>query len=101
MTAKPVQLGAYRFPTRIACERHMRVIWASAELEKPLTDGVADFVMDLFKTHREYEKRTAGREIDYFFVGHNLGGSRCFYVRYTDGTNEDFSYKSCDLDRAA
>jgi hypothetical protein len=47
----------------------------------------------LLARHPQYEQKV-GCGVASFYVGQGLWGTRCFYLKRTDGTTTDFSYKT-------
>ena len=93
--SKPVKIGKRLFPSIQAARDHIRLIIARTLNSTPLQGEDAEFALELFKRHPRYKERQRGRKIAYFLVSFNKGGTRCFYVVYSNGTKEDFSFKKC------
>lgn len=104
--AKPVDIGNEHFPTKAAATaRCQQILYAypgqpgsGAGQPQEVTDPThVTFLTALIRRHPEVNEKI-GAGIAGFKVQVNpqgTGNTRCFYVVRTDGTQVDFSFKSC------
>jgi hypothetical protein len=83
-------LGHRSFPTKGAAGNYLRAMLATGEIP----DGEFSVLVALLEKHPEASDKI-GSGVARFEVRGAVFGSRCFYVIRTDGTETDFSYRSC------
>jgi hypothetical protein len=52
------------------------------------------FLQALLERHPEAQQKI-GSGVAHFFKAKAKGGTSCFYLKRTDGTSDDFSFKRC------
>jgi len=90
-----ILIGKWDFPSKDAARLYIQGVYSRTENEKPLSGEDADFTAALLALHPEFQTRTAGKQIKHFTVSTAKGGTRCFYVVFSNGDMLDFSYKKC------
>ena len=92
--AQPVEIGGLKFSKKGDALSHLRGILNSYSLEERVSNQDASFLFDALAKHPEASEKI-GVGVDYFFVRRADYGTRCFWVKRLDGSEERFSYKSC------
>lgn len=93
--SKVLTVGHLEFSTQKAALEHFRRILNGTPLGQPLVDAADADVRALLARHPEADRKRAGADPVYFFVGGNEYGGRCFYLRRPEGTETDFSFMAC------
>jgi hypothetical protein len=91
---KQVILGEHTYPTKKAASDAIRDILHGYELGETLSDEHAEFMLCALRNHNEADKKI-GCGVVRFEVRSDDWGGRCFWLVRTDGTETDFSYRSC------
>ncbi|CAM3638206.1 DCL family protein [Thalassospira profundimaris] len=92
--ATPVKIGEVDFAKKGDALEYLRVMLNSYALEERVSRDDENFLRDALKNHPDANDKF-GDGVDHFFVRRADYGTRCFWVRRLDGTEERFSYKSC------
>lgn len=92
------QLGTHVFSSKDNIQKHAQAIMKSSRPEEPIQPPASQFLLDLLKRHPRSGKKI-GIGVAAFFVriNHQWGQYKnmCFWLRRTDGTETDFSYREC------
>ncbi|NHK27925.1 DUF3223 domain-containing protein [Parvularcula flava] len=91
---KVVKIDGVLFERKGDAMAHLRTMLNSYELEQRVSEKDQSFLLDAIRNHPESEEKI-GSGIDHFFVRRADYGTRCFWIRRVDGSEERFSYKSC------
>ncbi|WP_419907882.1 DCL family protein [Hoeflea sp.] len=92
--AQPVEIGGIKFSKKGDALQHFRTMLNSYSVEERVSSEHEFFLLDALNNHPE-AKEKIGAGIDHFFVRRADYGTKCFWVRRLDGSEERFSYKSC------
>jgi len=89
-------IAGKKFDTQKDAIRFIRSILNKYNLNGKLTKEDFNFISELLKRHSD-NKEKVGCGIKEFRVRKNKkwANTRCFYIIRTDGSVEDFSYRSC------
>lgn len=93
MSAIPVTLdnGKY-FKNKTACTKYFSIILKHNKLNKKVKTQFHDDVMSLFRRHPKYTRLK--ESIKFVYVGKDIYGYRCFFVKLHEGV-DSFSIKKC------
>jgi len=90
-----ITIGDKVFKTKSDATKHYKSILNSYELGQTLNEQDYEDVMSLLVLHPSYTSK-AGSGIVGIYVGDtDYFANRCFHIRRSDGTTEDFSYGKC------
>lgn len=92
--AQPVEIGNMKFSKKGDALGHLKSILNSYHPEERVSAEDEAFLLEALKNHPEVNAKI-GVGVDHLFVRRADYGTKCFWVRRTDGTEERFSYKSC------
>ncbi len=92
--AQPVKIGNLDFAKKGDALNHLKSILNSYSPEERVSVKDDSFLMEALKLHPEADEKI-GIGIDHMFVRRADYGTKCFWIRRTDGSEERFSYKSC------
>lgn len=92
--AQTVEIGEMRFAKKGDALNHLKSVLNSYNPEERVKAEDKIFLLEAIKNHPEVNEKI-GVGIDYFFVRRADFGTKCFWIRRTDGSEERFSYKSC------
>lgn len=92
--AKPVFIDGIDFPRKGDALAYLRAMLYRYDFEEKVSAQDASFLASALERHPDYIQKI-GVGIDHFFVGRGDYGTRCFWIRRVDGTEERFSFKSC------
>ncbi|MGE6761412.1 DCL family protein [Corallococcus interemptor] len=82
------------FATKDALTKRVRQIRDKYLGNKILNETDAAFIRDLLTHHTEAAEK-AGIGLKHFTVEKNRDGTDSFYITRTDGSRDDFSFKTC------
>lgn len=92
--AKSVVLGTVTFNSESAARTFFQKMLKSYSPGERVSSKDAVLLEHLLLRHPEVSGKI-GEGIDHFEVMNHIFNSQCFAVHRTDGSFEDFSYKSC------
>lgn len=92
--AQPVEIGGQKFSRKGDALAYLKVMLSNYSLEERVSIDDEAFLLDALRKHPEVKEKV-GIGIDHFFVRRADYGTRCFWIRRLDGSEERFSYKSC------
>ena len=92
--AKPVEIGDMRFSKKGEALDYLRSVLNKYSPEDRVSAEDEHFLLQALARHPDAIEK-AGVGVDYLFVRTADYGTKCFWVRRTDGSEERFSYKSC------
>lgn len=91
---RSVQIGEIEFSSKGAALAYLRSVLYKYNLEERISSVDAAFLLDALTEHPE-AKVKIGVGLESFFVRRADFGTRCFWIRRLDGSEERFSFKSC------
>ncbi len=92
--AQPVQIGPLRFSKKGDALNYLKEILNRYEPGNAVSDADAEVLQNALKRHPDALTKI-GVGILSFSVESAEYGTQCFCVIRTDGTRENFSYRSC------
>lgn len=92
--AQPVEIGEMKFLKKGDALNYLKSLLNSYHPEERVSAVDELFLLEALKNHPEVSEKV-GVGIAHFFVRRADYGTKCFWVRRTDGSEERFSYKSC------
>lgn len=92
--AQPVEIGDMYFSKKGDALNHLKSVLNSYRPEERVSAADEIFLLEALKKHPEVNEKI-GVGVDHLFVRRADYGTKCFWVRRTDGSEERFSYKSC------
>ena len=95
MVKMKYEIAGEKFASKDAIQEHVRDILHGTPDKSPLHGEQRKFMEELLTWHHSYEQKV-GCGVAEIFVQQNEGfPTRCFWIRRTDGTVTDFSFKHC------
>ncbi|MBX3445657.1 MAG: DCL family protein [Parvibaculaceae bacterium] len=94
MPAKPISFGSLHFAKKGDAEEYLKVMLYKYDLGDKVSADDAAILMGALVLHPEATEKI-GCGISHFSVRSGGFGTRCFWVNRTDGTTEDFSFRTC------
>ena len=88
------KIGELEFNNKSEITSTYKSILHSYELKDKLNRDDSILVYHLLQNHPGRDIKMS-KPITSIFVGAAQHGTRCFYLNYNDGTNDDFSYTQC------
>lgn len=92
--AQPVEIGDMKFAKKGDALDHLKSILNSYSPEELVSPVDEIFLLEALKKHPEVSEKF-GVGIAHLFVRRADYGTKCFWIKRTDGSEERFSYKSC------
>lgn len=92
--AQPIEIGNMQFAKKGDALHHLKSILSRYRPEERVSNKDEIFLLAALKKHPEAQEKI-GIGVDHLFVRRADYGTKCFWVRRTDGSEERFSYKSC------
>lgn len=92
--AQPVEIGDIKFSRKGDALNHLKSLLNSYRPEERVSSADELFLLEALKKHPEAHEKI-GVGVDHLFVRRADYGTKCFWVRRTDGSEERFSYKNC------
>ena len=92
--AQPVEIGGMKFVKKGDVLSYIKSILNSYDLEERVSEEHQAFLLDALKNHPK-AKAKIGVGVGDVFVRRADYGTRCFWLRRLDGSEERFSYKYC------
>jgi len=91
MPRKSVTIGNKEFKSKTAAKDFFREILNRNKRDVTIEGGDHDILLALVKLHSEAEEKM-GTGVKRFYKAGNIGGTTCFWIERTDGTNKAFSF---------
>jgi hypothetical protein len=88
-----ITVAGVEYPSKAAVADRCKELLRTNEPGEPLDGAAHAFLLGLLALHPD-AARKVGPGVARFYTVQNRF-SRCFYVRRTDSTEEDFSYTKC------
>lgn len=92
--AEPVEIGDMKFARKGDALDHPKSLLNSYRPEERVSAIDQTFLLEALKKHPDVDKKI-GVGVDHLFVRRADYGTKCFWIKRTDGSEERFSYKSC------
>jgi len=92
--AQPVEIGDMKFAKKGDALDHLKSILNSYSPEERVSPLDEIFLLEALKKHPEVSEKF-GVGIAHLFVRRADYGTKCFWIKRTDGSEERFSYISC------
>lgn len=92
--AQRVEIGGMKFSKKGDALNHLKSTLNSYSPEERVSSNDAGFLLEALQNHPD-AKEKIGIGIEFFFVRRADYGTKCFWIRRSDGSEERFSYKSC------
>ncbi len=89
-----IQIGSRDFPSKETAKEYFRSILYRYALDSELTGNDLKDVQDLLSCHPAATEKI-GIGLEALYVGRDEYSGRCFHLRRTDGTTDNFSMKLC------
>ncbi|PNQ73559.1 DUF3223 domain-containing protein [Erythrobacter sp. SAORIC-644] len=94
MPAQPIDLATMHFAKKGDAAEYLREMLNRYDRGDKVSAADAKVLQAALERHPEADEKI-GCGISHFSVRTSIYGKRCFWVNRTDGTTDDFSYKSC------
>lgn len=92
--AQPVEISNMKFSKKGDALNYLKTLLNSYSPEEHVSTEDEKFLLEALKMHPE-AKEKIGVGVEHIFVRRADYGTKCFWVKRTDGSEERFSYKSC------
>lgn len=92
--AQSVEIGSKKFEKKGDALSYLKSLLNSYSPEERVSNADKIFLLEALKKHPEADEKV-GVGVDHIFVRRADYGTKCFWVRRTDESEERFSYKSC------
>ncbi|WP_306260428.1 DCL family protein [Pararhizobium sp. IMCC21322] len=92
--AQPVEIGDMKFAKKGDALNYLKSLLNRYSPEERVSAVDEIFLLKALKNHPEVSEKV-GAGVAHIFVRRADYGTKCFWVRRTDGSEERFSYKSC------
>lgn len=92
--SQPIEIAGKEFSKKGDALDYLKKMLNSYSPEERVSETDAYFLTHALNKHPE-ENEKVGSGISSFFVRRADYGTKCFWIKRTDGTEERFSYRSC------
>lgn len=92
--AQPVEIGGHKFAKKGDALDHLKSILNRYSLEERVSGEDQTFLMDALRNHPDANEKI-GVGVAHIFIRRADYGTRCFWLKRIDDSEERFSYKSC------
>ena len=94
MPAKPISLGPLHFAKKGEAAEYLKRMLKRYNVGTKVSADDSAILVAALARHPE-AKAKIGTGVKYFSVDSADFGTKCFWVNRTDGSKENFSYRSC------